>query len=277
MASRIRTRENNQIFENYDNFAYIEVPITKDDTLLALSVKFNCTLIDLKRLNSLQNDREMYALNSFKIPIKKHSILAQEYETQLKYGEINFSRLKTNTVSDPKLENDVYVNSEDTEDDNEEILSNKKFSLEREARPSNNSASRINLEEYDKVDEYEFSEKSNLMNTGLGFEKFYDAKKNMNMKNKQSKDAKRFLKIKDKEVSSLIHKNDKIINNIKSSNINGEQLIPISNFSIESDRTRVNINSTYFNVRDAILLACFIIIIIPLAIFIYRSYFEEPY
>lgn len=83
--------------------------------------------------------------------------------------------------------------------------------------------------------------------------------------------------MKDKEVSSLMHQNDKIINNIKSSNTNGEQLIPISNFSIESDRTRLNINSTYFNIRDLILLACFIIVIIPLAIFIYRSYFEEPY
>lgn len=137
MASRIRARENNQIFDNYDHFAYIEIPITKDDTLLALSVKFNCSLIDLKRLNSLQNDREMYALNSFKIPIKKHSILAQEYEAQLKYGEINFSRLKTNTVFDPNLEKDAYVNSEDTEDDSEEISSINNFSLESRVRPSN--------------------------------------------------------------------------------------------------------------------------------------------
>ena len=59
MASRIRARENNPIFDNLDQFAYIEIPITKDDTLLSLSVKFNCAIIDLKRLNSLQNDREM--------------------------------------------------------------------------------------------------------------------------------------------------------------------------------------------------------------------------
>ena len=104
----------------------------------------------------------------------------------------------------------------------------------------------------------------------------YDEKKNKSMK-KQSKDAKRFLKLKDKEVSSLIYQNDKIINNMRTSSTSGEQLIPISNLIIESDKTKLNLSSTYFNVRDVILLACFITVIIPLSIFIYRSYFEEPY
>ena len=143
MASRIRARENNPIFDNLDQFAYIEIPITKDDTLLSLSVKFNCAIIDLKRLNSLQNDREMYALNSLKIPIRKHTILAQKYEADLKYGETNFSRLKTNIVFEPNKEKDVYVNSEDTEDDSEDTSSLKNYATGIDLKPSNSKICKI--------------------------------------------------------------------------------------------------------------------------------------
>ena len=134
----------------------------------------------------------------------------------------------------------------------------------------------LGLEEYDRIPECEYSENSNLIGKQLDYEMIYDEKKNKTMK-KQSKDAKRFLKMKDKEVSSLIYQNDKIINNMRTSSTSGEQLIPISNLIIESDKTKLNLSSTYFNVRDVILLACFITVIIPLSIFIYRSYFEEPY
>jgi hypothetical protein len=37
MASRLRARENNPIFNNLDQFAYIEIPITKEDILFPLS------------------------------------------------------------------------------------------------------------------------------------------------------------------------------------------------------------------------------------------------
>ena len=130
MASRIRTKDQ-YYFNSPDNdqFAYIEVNIGQSDTLLALSMKFNCTIIDLKRLNSLQNDRDMYALNSLKIPIKKHSSLAQQYENQLKYGDVNFSRLNTNAIYDPSLERDVYRNSED--DDSEDTSSSVGYSVNK--------------------------------------------------------------------------------------------------------------------------------------------------
>ena len=129
MASRNKSKEksSNNAFEEpmhsrSEQFAYIEVNINTDDTLLSLSMKFNCTIPDLKRLNSLQNDRDMFALNSLKIPIKKHSSLAQKYENQLKYGDPNLSRLKENVILDTSLERETYRNSE--EDDSEDASSN---------------------------------------------------------------------------------------------------------------------------------------------------------
>ncbi len=125
MATRVRSKDKPYFtYEDsrQDQFAYIEINLTEETTLLSLSMKFNCTITDLKRLNSLQNDRDMYALNTLKIPIKKHSALAHQYESQLKFADSNLSRLKENLVVDNGVEREVYKNSE--EDDSEDQMSN---------------------------------------------------------------------------------------------------------------------------------------------------------
>jgi len=63
----------------------------------------------------------MYAFNTLKIPIKKHSTLAHQYETQLKFGDPNLSRLSENLVTDNGIEREIYKNSE--EDDSEDQMS----------------------------------------------------------------------------------------------------------------------------------------------------------
>jgi len=125
MATRVRSKDKPYFAtedSRQDQFAYIEINVTEETTLLSLSMKFNCTITDLKRLNSLQNDRDMYALNTLKIPIKKHSALAHQYESQLKFADSNLSRLKENLVVDNGVEREVYKNSE--EDDSEDQMSN---------------------------------------------------------------------------------------------------------------------------------------------------------
>ena len=85
----------------------------------------------------------------------------------------------------------------------------------------------------------------------------YDEKKNKSMK-EQSKDAKRFLKIKDKEVSSLINQNDKIIKNMRTSSTSSEEIIPISNLIIESDKIKLNLISTYFEMFEILFTSMFL-------------------
>lgn len=272
MASRLKYKDTYFTEKSVaDQFTYIEIKINKDDTLLSLSMKFNCTIIDLKRLNSLQNDREMFALKTLKIPIKKHSSMAQEYASELKYGDVNFSRLKSNVVLDHTIENDVYKNSDDY--DSEDTTSSISFpaatrqngTLPGESLLSNKIDMDVDIEDY--------FEGSALINKESKHNRSFSENHLSNMSN--VKDAKRFLKQKDKELTSLRHQNEEIINNLnKSTNSLNEQLIPISDFSV--NRTdRLNINGSYYNVRDILIVACFIIVIVPLSIFIYRSYYED--
>lgn len=124
MSNRLKSVEQHKTLNGDEKFiAYVKINIDKDDTLLSLSMKYNCTAIDIKRLNSLQNDRDMYALNSLKIPIKKYSVLAEKYESQLEYCDINLTRLKTNAALDYNIEKEIYINS-DSEDAQSIIESN---------------------------------------------------------------------------------------------------------------------------------------------------------
>ena len=93
------------------------------------------------------------------------------------------------------------------------------------------------------------------------------------------KDAKRFFKQKDKELSTLKNKNEEITNNVNKSNSLSEQLIPISNFSVESERRQMYsgewANTSYLNIRDVLLVVCFLVVLVPLSIFIYRLYYDD--
>lgn len=85
-----------------------------------------------------------------------------------------------------------------------------------------------------------------------------------------NKDAKRFFKKKDKELNSLKTQSNEI-----NSSLSKKQLIPISNYSIESRSNNLNWSSSFFNGRDVLVIACFIVILIPLIIFVYEFYYYD--
>lgn len=130
MTTRLRSKERENSRDNMkgsalqQQFLYIEIPISPTDTLLALSMKFGVSIVDLKRMNSLLNDRDMYALKSFMVPIKPNSLLAQEYAGQLKYGDPNMSRLniigRLDLMRDDEIDETRTAATEPTTDDSED-------------------------------------------------------------------------------------------------------------------------------------------------------------
>jgi LysM repeat protein len=109
MSKRIRSKEREHDVsptqQHQQQFIYIEIPVNKEDTLIVLSMKYNVSVPELKRLNSLLNDRDIFALNLIKIPIKPNSIFFHQFNDQLKYGEPNMTRL-TNRL-DSSLEREL--------------------------------------------------------------------------------------------------------------------------------------------------------------------------
>ncbi|XP_066587544.1 lysM and putative peptidoglycan-binding domain-containing protein 4 [Prorops nasuta] len=58
----------------------ITVLIKAEDTLQALSLRYSCTISELKRINKIHKENEIYALRSIKVPVKAFSILTENLE-----------------------------------------------------------------------------------------------------------------------------------------------------------------------------------------------------
>ncbi|XP_011209922.2 lysM and putative peptidoglycan-binding domain-containing protein 3 isoform X1 [Bactrocera dorsalis] len=80
---RIASSENGQLhsFENT-----IEAKVEVGDSLQALALRFHCTVADIKRLNKIDKDNEIYARKFVKIPVTPHSILLETLPTVHKSG-----------------------------------------------------------------------------------------------------------------------------------------------------------------------------------------------
>jgi hypothetical protein len=311
MSSRIRTYEAKPSSpSSVEQFAYIEINISKEETLLSLSMKFNTTVADLKRLNSLQNDRDVYALSSVKIPIKLHSILAQQYESQLKYGDANQTRLSSNMRLDSSVERelaDKRILNEKSEDDEDDDQNDPNIISSNNINPYsniNNNTSNSTVGFKYNINEKSYEMETQFSNKVIQFEEEDDheldnytdktallinreesnnqimssiGKKN---NDKQVKEAKRFFKKIDNQFDVLKHQNEDIINHVIK---NTDQLIPIPHdtdgFSIETNKkseTNYMLNN-FFNVRDILIIACFIVVLVPLAIFIYSFFYNNEH
>lgn len=113
---------------------YIDVVIDqKIDTLQGLSLKYGCTVSEIKRLNNFVNDRDLYALSYCKIPIKEYSLNSEIYEKDIKRVHINdlywlnnktlndWSNLNNKNDDDDAIKidtNEVYAMSSDNENEN---------------------------------------------------------------------------------------------------------------------------------------------------------------
>ncbi|XP_036223789.1 lysM and putative peptidoglycan-binding domain-containing protein 3 isoform X2 [Bactrocera oleae] len=100
---RITSLENGQLhsFENT-----IEAKVEVGDSLQALALRFRSTVADIKRLNKIDKDNEIYARKFVKIPVTPHSILLETLPTVHKSGSNSPSQsehesFETNIMRNP--------------------------------------------------------------------------------------------------------------------------------------------------------------------------------
>jgi LysM repeat protein len=99
-----------------DILTFIDLPIEKTDTLQGLSLKYGCTVSQIKRLNNLAVDRDLYALSKCKIPIKEYSVQSTLYEKDLQRVHINdLFWLNNKKLVDNDLQTEVYATSDSDE------------------------------------------------------------------------------------------------------------------------------------------------------------------
>lgn len=259
MSSRLQSRYANEP-TNYketslNKFCYIDYDLTADgaeNSLHSLSMKFGVSISDLKRINNLQNDREIFALKAVRIPIKPNSLLSEQYADQLKYTDQVISRLSSAT--------NVDVYDQEVEHQNDETTSNED-QTETENRETNlmNSGDELMT----NVDSNEEDRRPLLATT---------SKQDL----KQVKEAKRFFKKLDTNLDALKHQNNEILSNVVP---NMNNLIPMHHMPYSITSTRSNSSKNFFfinfNVRDSLIIACCIIVLFPLGFLIYELYYND--
>lgn len=250
MSNRFRPKESNlkDIKEtSLAQYLYIDYNLKEDETLHTISMKFGISIADLKRINCLQNERDIYALKVVKIPIKPNSYYSEKFVNQLKIADYPITRLNSSNLLSIHLETNS-IESEDeksSEDNNQTNNLNSKNEIEIDAK------SELNLSSLDTA----LLKESRIINEqGV-------------KKSKQARQAKRFLKKFDHKIESLKNHNDQLINSVQDQN-----LIQVANATyyreIRSDiRTKGIFN---LNVRDILIIAVVIVVLLPLSIFFYR-------
>ncbi|XP_018946455.1 lysM and putative peptidoglycan-binding domain-containing protein 4-like [Cyprinus carpio] len=78
MELRPRSRElSSQERERVGELFLLERDISHEDNLNKLALQYGCKVADIKRVNNLFQEQDMYALKSIKIPVKKHGLLTE--------------------------------------------------------------------------------------------------------------------------------------------------------------------------------------------------------
>lgn len=227
------------------SFIYIDYVLdTQTDTLHTISMRFGVSIGDLKRLNSLQNDRDIFALKFVKIPIKPNSYQSELYASQLKYSDTILTRLSNGDFEPLVFEptsTTVVVDSDD------------------EPRLPANSQPLIDLGHNDSSSE----ETSRLLTSS----------NNPVSPSDQAREARKFLRKFDNQVDALISQNQEIITEVQSKH----EPVAISNISymVES-RSRQSLSPSSstsifgMNVREIFVIGLIIVVVFPLIFLLYR-------
>ncbi|XP_043119904.1 lysM and putative peptidoglycan-binding domain-containing protein 4 [Puntigrus tetrazona] len=78
MELRPRSRDSSsQERERVGEMLLLERDISHEDNLIKLALQYGCKVADIKRVNNLFQEQDMYALKSIKIPVKKHGLLTE--------------------------------------------------------------------------------------------------------------------------------------------------------------------------------------------------------
>ncbi|RVE71843.1 hypothetical protein OJAV_G00056200 [Oryzias javanicus] len=63
--------------DNRRNVQLLERKVLEDDNLSKLALQYGCKVGDIKRVNNLMREQDLFALKSIKIPVQKHSFLTE--------------------------------------------------------------------------------------------------------------------------------------------------------------------------------------------------------
>ncbi|KAM8972315.1 lysM and putative peptidoglycan-binding domain-containing protein 4 [Pelodytes ibericus] len=66
--------------EKVGDVVLLERAITEDDTLNKLALQYACKVADIKRVNNLITEQDMYALKMIKIPVKANGLLMEQHD-----------------------------------------------------------------------------------------------------------------------------------------------------------------------------------------------------
>ncbi|KAK0161332.1 hypothetical protein PV327_009813 [Microctonus hyperodae] len=82
----------------------ITVTLKPDDTLQALSLKYRCTISELKRINNIHKDNEIFARRILKVPVQPFSIFTEMIENN---EENKFAKSTINLLDDSFIHDEI--------------------------------------------------------------------------------------------------------------------------------------------------------------------------
>uniref|UniRef100_A0A1L8D9S6 Putative conserved plasma membrane protein n=1 Tax=Nyssomyia neivai TaxID=330878 RepID=A0A1L8D9S6_9DIPT len=133
----------------------IEAQIQENDTLQAIALRFNCQVSELKRLNKIERENEIFARSIIRVPLTPHTVLLETLPGVHKSGTSSPTKVKAEPAPiegrdlDEKLIIASISNSECASTSIQNIISNTKIST-NEYRDHEDLASEIlGLEETD--------------------------------------------------------------------------------------------------------------------------------
>lgn len=88
--------------QKYKKTETIDREILSNDSLQSFSLKYGCTVAELKRTNNLYSDQDFFALKTIKIPVQAHGLLTEATNEKPRPPPLKLS----STSGDPGLDND---------------------------------------------------------------------------------------------------------------------------------------------------------------------------
>lgn len=79
----------------------LEAEVLENDSLSSIALRFNCTVADVKRLNKIERDNEIFAYKVLKVPLTAHNILLDTLPKVHKSG--NSSPLAANNSNNSNV------------------------------------------------------------------------------------------------------------------------------------------------------------------------------
>ncbi|VVD03490.1 lysM and putative peptidoglycan-binding domain-containing protein 3-like [Leptidea sinapis] len=83
---------------------FIEAQVQVGDTLQAIALRFHCSISELKRINHIHKDNEIFARRTIKIPVTPYSVLTELIPIQQETVPTSSNNARTTLTMDNPLE-----------------------------------------------------------------------------------------------------------------------------------------------------------------------------